>query len=102
MHDHALANSGTTDIFKRTDHGEQKDGQPTGMCPYPCAQGEDNKQDLSKDGGKYGDGGEYNKGSDDDYEGEYEKEAGKYIKDKVSDSAFFRMASNLTNSSIWN
>ncbi len=65
------------------------DNLPNGMCLCPCAQGQDNKQDLSKDGGQYGDGsGDYNKGSDDSYEGEYEKEAGKYIKEKVSDSPF--------------
>ena len=97
-HDHALANSGTADIFKRTMDGQQMDGLPSGMCLCPCAQGQDNKQDLSKDGGKNGYGSEdYNKGSYDggmyneEYDREYDQkqqEADKYIKDKVSDPAF--------------
>ncbi|ERF72586.1 hypothetical protein EPUS_02868 [Endocarpon pusillum Z07020] len=81
--DHALANSGTADIFKRT-----MDGLPSGMCLCPCAQGQDNKQDLSKDGDKNAYGSEdYNKGTYNGgmYDGEYDQrqqEADKYIKDK--------------------
>lgn len=64
--------------------GQQMDGLPSGMCLCPCAQGgQDTKQDPIKDGG-----GDYNKGSDNVYKGEYQDEADKYIKDKVSDSAF--------------
>lgn len=91
--DHALANSGTADIFKRTMDGQQMDGLPSGMCLCPCAQSQDNKQDLSKDGGNNAYGSEdYSKGSYDGgmYNGEYDQkqqEADKYIKDKVSNPA---------------